>query len=214
MACKGAVLLVVLKNQCGPSCHLPGFSTISWGGPSCTSLVICCGPSCHFPRFSTISWGEDLVQALWFCRSIFFTCAWVEVQFLSYKFGLKGLTYTRENTVIISLYQKQFYVWCAVFTVISGWLLYWRLLHWGSVQWIHYFYHKLTKEEFWSMFQNFLGRHDPGQTPIEYLCLWRSFKLMNIIMSRPVFGVIKVGVYGYKTLFVQFSVVALMPSRF
>ena len=64
------------------------------------------------------------------------------------------------------------------------------------------------------MFQNFLGRHDPGQTPIEYLCLWRSFKLMNIIMSRPAFGVIKVGVYGYKTLFVQFSVVALMPSRF
>ena len=29
VAPKGAVLLVVLKNQCGPSRHLPGFSTIS-----------------------------------------------------------------------------------------------------------------------------------------------------------------------------------------
>ena len=73
MAPKGAILLVVLKNQCGPSRHLPGFSTISW--------------------------GEDLVQALWFCWSIFFARVLVEVQFLGYRFGLKGLTYTRENTV-------------------------------------------------------------------------------------------------------------------
>ena len=71
VASKGTILLVVLKNQCGPSRHLPGFSTISWGGPSCTSLVICCGPSHHFPGFSNISWEEDLVQALWFCWSIF-----------------------------------------------------------------------------------------------------------------------------------------------
>ena len=102
MAPKGAVLLVVLKNQCGPSHHLPGFSTISWGGPSCTSLVICCGPSCHFPRFSTISWGEDLVQALWFCWSVFLTCVLVEVQFLGYRFGLKGSTYTRQKTVCLT----------------------------------------------------------------------------------------------------------------
>ena len=99
VAPKGAIWLVVLKNQCGPSCHLPGFSIISWGGPSCTSLVICCGPSRHFPRFSTISSGEDLVQA--FCWSIFFACVLVKVQFLGYKFGLKGSTYTRENTVTV-----------------------------------------------------------------------------------------------------------------
>ena len=91
---------MVLKNQCGSSRHLPRFSTISWGGPSCTSLVICCGPSHHFPGFSTISWGEDLVQALWFCWSIFFARVLVEVQFLGYKFGLKGSTYTQENTVV------------------------------------------------------------------------------------------------------------------
>ena len=98
--------LVVLKNQCGPSRHLLRFSTISWGGLSCTSLVICCGPSRHFPRFSTISWGEDLVQALLFCWSIFFARVLVEVQFLGYKFGLKGSTYTRENTVIKVWYSQ------------------------------------------------------------------------------------------------------------
>ena len=90
---------MVLKNLCVPSRHLPRFSTISWGGPSCTSLVICCGPYCHFPGFSTISWAEDLVQALWFCWSIFFARLLVEVQFLGYKFGFKGSTYTWENTV-------------------------------------------------------------------------------------------------------------------
>ena len=92
-------MLVVLENQCGPSHHLPRFSTISWGGPSCTSLVICCSPSRHFPGLSTINWGEDLVQALWFCWSVFFACVLVEVQFLGYKFGLKGSSYTRENMV-------------------------------------------------------------------------------------------------------------------
>ena len=101
VAPKGAISLVVLKNQCGPSRHLPGFSTISWGGPSCTSLLSCCGPSRHFPGFSTVSWGEDLVQALWFCWSVFFAHVLVEVQFLGYKFCLKGSTYTRENTVVL-----------------------------------------------------------------------------------------------------------------
>ena len=70
--------------------------------------------------------GDHLVQALWFvvaplaifpdspplvegkilykpCGFVdpffFFTRVLVEVQFLGYKFGLKGSTYTRENTV-------------------------------------------------------------------------------------------------------------------
>ena len=108
VAPKGAVLLFGLKNQCGPSRNFHGFSTISWGGPYCTSLVICCGPSHHFPGLSTISWGEDLVQALWFCWSIFFA------RVLN-KFGLKGSTYARENKVTyagrLSLYHPNKVIW-------------------------------------------------------------------------------------------------------
>ena len=33
------------------------------------------------------------------CVFLNFACVRVEVQFLGYKFGLKGSTYTRENTV-------------------------------------------------------------------------------------------------------------------
>ena len=120
MAPKGAILLVVLKNQCYPSSHLPGFSPVGWGGPSCTSLVICCGPSRHFPGFSTISWGEDLVQALWFCWSVFFARVLVEVQFLGNKFGLKGSTYTRENKVFTTV-RTLFVIWISRYMPVK-WL--------------------------------------------------------------------------------------------
>ena len=33
-----------------PSCHLPRFSTTSWGGSSCISLVVCYCPSRHLPQ--------------------------------------------------------------------------------------------------------------------------------------------------------------------
>ena len=34
--------------------------------PFCWWFLNQCGPSRHLPRFSTISWGDHLVQALWF----------------------------------------------------------------------------------------------------------------------------------------------------
>ena len=43
--------------------------------------------------------GKILYKPCDFVDPFFFAHVLVEVQFLGYKFGLKGLTYTQENTV-------------------------------------------------------------------------------------------------------------------
>ena len=43
--------------------------------------------------------GKILYKPCDFVDPFFFACVLVEMQFLGYKFGLKGLTCTQENTV-------------------------------------------------------------------------------------------------------------------
>ena len=52
-----------------------------------------------FPDSPLIVEGKILYKPCDFVDPFFFARVLVEVQFLGYKFGLKGLTYTRENTV-------------------------------------------------------------------------------------------------------------------
>ena len=57
-------------------------------------------PLAVFPDFPPLVEGKILYKPCDFVDPVFFAGVLVKVQFLGYKFGLKGLTYTRENTVL------------------------------------------------------------------------------------------------------------------
>ena len=66
-------------------------------------------PLAIFPDSPPLVEGKILYKPCDFVDPFFFTHVLVEVQFLGYKFGLKGSTYTRQNTVVLK--KTVFSVW-------------------------------------------------------------------------------------------------------
>ena len=73
-------------------------------------------PLAIFPDSPPLVEGKILYKPCDFVDLFFFARVLVEVQFLGYKFGLKGSTYTRENMISINKTKKNEH--CPYFTYI------------------------------------------------------------------------------------------------